>query len=376
MEVAMRIAVLAAAKSIHTQKWVKALKDVGHEVKLYSLPEHRAKDGIFSKDEVTYLKLSGTKGYFFGATELRKLLLQFKPDVVNAHYATGYGTLARRSRIKPVLLSVWGSDVYEFPYKSFINKMIISKNLDKATLVASTSNAMALQVNRVHFVSNNILITPFGVDSEVFKKCGEPETDKITIGIVKALEEKYGVEYLLKAFSMLKKRMMKECIMPEKGLYLEIYGGGVLENHLKALAKKLEIDGDTTFHGPCAHSKVPEIISSFDIFCAPSINDSESFGVAAVEAMACEVPVVVGDVDGFKEVVVDGKTGFIVTRKDPVILSNKLYILACDKKLRISMGKAGREHVKENYEWRDCVVKMSDALRETVLTYRNMGKYL
>lgn len=372
----MRIAVLGAAKSIHTQKWVKALQGVGHIVKLFSLPEHRAKDGIYDSDEVAYLKLSGAKGYFFGANELKSLLSEFNPDIINAHYATGYGTLARRSNFKPILLSVWGSDVYEFPYKSFINKMILVKNLESATLVASTSNAMAEQVNRVHFISNNILITPFGVDTENFKRCAKPKNGKITIGIVKALEEKYGVEYLLKSFAMLKKRMIKENCMPEKGLSLEIYGSGALLPKLKSLSKELNIDDDTTFHGAVAHSKVPEIISGFDIFCAPSINDSESFGVAAVEAMACEVPVVVGDVDGFKEVVVDGKTGFIVTRKDPVLMSNKLYILATDKNLRETMGKMGREHVKENYEWRDCVDKMSDALRETVMTYRNMGKYI
>lgn len=365
----MRVAVLGAAKSIHTVKWVRALAKAGHVVELYSLPDHKAKDGVLDGITVHYLSHSGNAGYFFGGGELRRLLKKFKPDVLNAHYATGYGTLARRSGFHPVMLSVWGSDVYEFPYKSAVNKHILVKNLENATKIASTSNIMAKQVNKVKFISDKILITPFGVDTSVFCRCSEPEKGKLTIGIVKALEATYGIEYLIRAFSLLKKRMIKENTLPEKGIALEIYGGGSLRAELEKLAKELEIDKEVTFHGAVPHSKVPSIISTFDIFCAPSL--SESFGVAAIEAMACEVVVVTSDADGFKEVVADGKTGFIVTRKDPVLLANKLYTLAQNPELRKEMGAAGRKHVKANYEWSYCVNAISNALTETVMKARN-----
>lgn len=367
----MRIAVLAAAKSIHTIKWVKSLELRGHTVALYSLPDQKAPAGVLGGVEVHYLKTGGATGYWFDAGELKKLLQNFKPDVLNAHYASGYGTLARRCGVKPLLLSVWGSDVYDFPYQGRFNHHLLVKNLRSATAIASTSYAMAEQVKKVLCIQKKIYITPFGVDTEVFCPCGGSADGRLTVGIVKALEPKYGVEYLIKGFSMLKNRLIKEKKMPPLGIVLEIYGSGSLLPELKKLAAGLNIGGETFFHGAVPHSQVPGIISGFDIYCAPSISDSESFGVAAVEAMACGVPVIVGDVDGFKEVVRDRVTGFIVTRRDCVTIANKLYELACNPELRREMGQAGRRHVIENYEWADCVSLMENALTETAMTARN-----
>lgn len=364
----MRIAVLAAAKSIHTIKWVRALSQRGHTVELFSLPDQKAPNGALGEIKVHYLKTGGVAGYWLCAGELKALLRAFNPDVLNAHYASGYGTLARRCGIKPLLLSVWGSDVYDFPNEGYINRRMLIKNLENATAIASTSNAMAEQVKHVHFMSKKIYITPFGVDTAVFRRCGQPPRDRLTIGIVKALEPKYGVEYLIRGFSLLKNRMTKEGILPPDGIKLEIYGDGSLFPKLKAIANELNISEETQFHGAVPHVYVPRIISSFNIFCAPSISDSESFGVAAVEAMACEVPVVVSNADGFREVVRDRETGFIVTRRDPAMLSNKLYTLACDPSLRLSMGQAGRRRVQQLYEWSDCVAAMENALTETAMT--------
>ena len=64
-----------------------------------------------------------------------------------------------------------------------------------------------------------------------------------------------------------------------------------------------------------------------DIFVVPSILNSESFGVAAVEAMACEILVIVSDADGLKEIVINSKTSFIVPKKDYKAIAEKIKIL-------------------------------------------------
>lgn len=366
----MRIAMISAAKSIHTIKWVRALKRRGHTVALYSLPNHKAPAGALSGIETHYLSHGGVGGYYFGASELSRLLKAFKPDIVNAHYATGYGTLAYRCGVHPLLLSVWGSDVYDFPYQGRIQKHIVLRNLKGADAIASTSHAMACQVMRICPFEPHIYITPFGVDTIFFNRKGKPPADRLTIGIVKALEPKYGVEYLIRAFPLLKSRLLKQKLMPSGGMYLEIYGGGSLLPQLKAETEKLGLTDFVHFHGAVPHTRVPSIISGFDIFCAPSISDSESFGVAAVEAMSCGVPVVAGNVDGFREVMVDGETGFLVPPRDPATLANKLFELSCNKELRLKMGECGRRHVTECYEWEDCVTLMENALTEVVTNFK------
>ena len=118
---------------------------------------------------------------------------------------------------------------------------------------------------------------------------------------------------------------------------------------------------------------VPAALQSLDIACIPSILDSESFGVSAVEAMSCSVPVVVSDVDGLKEVVDDGVTGFVVERKNPQAMADKIIELIKSPDLRISMGAAGRQRVLSLYNWDDNVKYMADCLNKTVSEFKRLN---
>jgi glycosyltransferase involved in cell wall biosynthesis len=104
-----------------------------------------------------------------------------------------------------------------------------------------------------------------------------------------------------------------------------------------------------------SHQAVPGWLNRFDIFVAPSRLDSESFGVAAVEASACGIPVVVSDVGGLPEVVKNGSTGLIVPRDSPEELASALRRLLESATLREKMGETGRSFVVEEYEWEKCV---------------------
>ena len=100
----MRVLFLANAASIHTVRWVNAISERGHEVHLvYKFDDVPKANTISEKVILHRLKYSGTKGYFFNAMQLKKLSHNIKPDVANAHYASGYGTLARLAKLKPLV---------------------------------------------------------------------------------------------------------------------------------------------------------------------------------------------------------------------------------------------------------------------------------
>ena len=111
---------------------------------------------------------------------------------------------------------------------------------------------------------------------------------------------------------------------------------------------------------------MPEALNEFDIFCALSQLDSESFGVAVVEAMAMGKPVVVSDVDGFCEVVKDNETGYIVQRKNIEEIVAKLKKLILDEELREQLGKAGRKRVEEKYDWEKNVDTMLEVYQKVI----------
>lgn len=356
----MRIAFLAARNLIHTVRWVNALVDKVDEVHLISA--HDGGDPLDSKVTFHKLPFSSPHGYILNSYKLKSLLDEIKPDLLNTHYASGYGTLARLTNFSPNILSVWGSDVYDYPEKSFVHKWIIQNNLKEADWVCSTSNVMAEQTKKL-FPVDNLSITPFGVDIDKFSpESKNKDNDKIIIGTVKALLPKYGIDVLVRSFAHLKKEITTQ--YSEK-LQLLIVGGGGQELKLKKLVKRLGINGETTFTGRVPHHQVPQYLNKLDIYVALSRLDSESFGVAILEASSCGVPVVVSDVGGLPEVVLDGKTGFVVESESYQVASKKMQELVLDRQMRKEIGESGRDHVVENYRWEACVEKM-------VMVYRKV----
>ena len=349
----MRVLFLAPAFSIHTVRWVNALTERGYKIYLATLPNHKNQENtIHSKVTVIELPVSGMKGYYLNAPLLQRLAEKIKPDVVNAHYASGYGTLMRRAKLKNTVLSVWGSDVYDFPYKNRLFMWIIQRNLEYADIIASTSYSMAKQTKKIMHKNLDITVTPFGVDLKQFSEKEHIGSDGILIGCVKTLEEMYGMEYLIKAVGILLEDLKKKnMVTMANNIYCHIYGDGSQRNMLQRLINDLGLSDVIKLKGKIPHEKVPSILSGVDIFCVLSVKDDESFGVAAVEAAAMGIPIVASDVSGFKEVIDDGVTGIIVERKSDKKAAKALERLVLDNKLRNAMGYAGRERVERLYDW-------------------------
>ena len=137
----MKVALLASANSIHTIRWANGLVERGIDVSLISL--HPKKKSLDGKVDFYLLPFGAPIGYLASVFALKKILRRISPDLLNVHYATGYGGLASLSGFSPTLLSVWGTDVYKFPYKSLLARYLVKHNLSKATCIASTSLCMA-----------------------------------------------------------------------------------------------------------------------------------------------------------------------------------------------------------------------------------------
>lgn len=369
----MKIVLLSGASSIHTVRWANGLSDAGQEV--YVISQHPLLESLNKNVTVHLLPYRGILGYFTIVPAVKKLLAEIKPDIVNAHYASGYGTTARLVNYQPWLLSVWGSDVYDFPHKSFIHKWLVRKNLLASTAVASTSICMAEETRSFTPELKNITITPFGVDTSYYQSLtsslsARDNSDSIVIGTVKSLASKYGIDTLLQAFALLLKDFKQVYPELENKLSLRLVGAGPQEAELKSLAQELNISERVTFVGRVESLDVPKELEKLDVYVALSRLDSESFGVAIIEAGAAGRPVVVSDAGGLPEVVLDGKTGIVVPRENPQAAANAIAKLVLDSDLRIKMGDSGIEHVVNNYDWGACVNIMVDLYKKVITNYK------
>ncbi len=349
---------LSAASSIHTVKWVNALSKF-YEVHLvycsnHAPTIHRIDDNVVLHE----LKIRAPFGYYMNARELKKLYSMIQPDIINVHYASGYGTLARKAKLPNIVLNVWGSDVYDFPNESWIKKSILKKNIFYANKIASTSNVMAKEVYRQFpDLKKEICITPFGVDINRFKKLKNGNNNDFVIGNIKALSSKYGIKYIILGVDDFIKELKKKK-QKTNNIKCYIYGDGDQKEELQNLINTLGLENVIILKGRIPNEGVPKALNEFSVFCAASIINSESFGVAIVEAMACEIPVIATKIDGFSEVMVDGKTGIMIEKEDYKAISDSLMYMYTHEKERVEFGKNGRKRVLDNYSWNENVKTM------------------
>lgn len=370
----MNICFIAPANNYHTKKWCNWFKNRGHQIHVITFVE-----GMIDGCDIHYINNGvSTRGgdiqklrYLFYAKKVHEIIVDIKPDIINAHYATSYGTVAALAKLPPYYLSVWGSDVYDFPQKSIFHRMMLQFSLNKATYLFSTSKEMAKEAAK--YTKKTFIITPFGVDCQIFsiQKTNAPICDEVNtkngrdyvIGTVKSLSDKYGIATLLCATSTLRRNH------PEVPVKLRIAGKGPKENEYKTLAKKLGIEDITYWLGFISQEQAAIEWANMDCGIIPS--ESESFGVSAVEAQACGTPVIISDIPGLMEATIPGETSVVVPRGNSEKLAQAMYDIYVDANQRKKLGQQGRKFICETYEIDSCFEKVERFYQENSLKLEN-----
>ncbi len=346
----MKILFLAPANNYHTQKWCSYFVSKGYDVNVVSFFP-----GVIPGVKVHYIDcgVDANKSdikkmsYLFQTRKIRNLIKVIKPDIISVHYASSYGAVAALSGIKGYFLSIWGADVYEFPEKSYLHEKLIRFSLQRADTILSTSKAMAIHAGQ--YTAKNIHITPFGVKLDVFSpNKRNRKDDTFIIGTVKAIDPKYGIDYLIKAVAIFKNRH------PDVHFQLRIAGKGDYLEEYRTLARSLSIEKETKWLGFISQEDVAREWANMDIAVIPSTVESESFGVSAIEAQACGTPLIISDIPGLMEATDPEKTCLVVKRKNEIEIADALDKLYSDQKLRTYLGSNGIQYVAEHYEYEKC----------------------
>lgn len=338
-----RICLLADADSIHTRKWIDYFSSIdNYEIHIISMRSTKYKYKSNVTLHIIEPSFKNKLSYFLNITAIKKLVNEINPDLLHSHYATSYGLYGRMCNFHPFIISVWGSDVYEFPNKGIFNKTLLKYILAGADKVCSTSKNMAQETSK--YYRPQINVTPFGVNIDKFiNNKSILQNDFITIGVNKNLESIYGINYLIEAFSILCDELS------ELDLRLLIVGNGTEKTNLEEQCRKLGVSKKVTFTGAVDNTKIPDLLNEMDLVCIPSI--SESFGVAAVEAGACGRPVICTNVGGLKEIIFDNYNGFLVSPASILELKDKIKFTIINKPLMHEFSKNAREYVLKNYNW-------------------------
>ncbi len=224
-----------------------------------------------------------------------------------------------------------------------------------------------------------LVIIPPGVDLSHFYPIAADEA-KMFVGLkpddrmvlyVGRIEALKGIDTLIQAMSCLKPRA------GQRPVHLAIIGGepGASAQDMTAemarlqrLCDDLAIGQTVVFLGKRGQDTLPYYYSAAEVVVMPS--HYESFGMVALEAMACGTPVIASEVGGLGFLVQDGETGFTVPDGDPQRLCEKLSLLLGDLELKAQMGRRAAEYAQD-YSW-DKIARRMAALYEELLRVRTL----
>ncbi len=234
--------------------------------------------------------------------------------------------------------------------------------IEQADRIIAATEAERSQLESLYGVNDHkVTIIPPGVDTHYFYPIPEDEA-KEAIGIspndrmalfVGRIEPLKGVDTLIRAMAIVKKKC-KTFVCPH---YLIIIGGDPFGEsqdmtdemkRLQGLCQDLGLGEMVLFLGKRGQQTLPYYYSAAEVVVMPS--HYESFGMVALEAMACGTPVIASRVGGLALLVQEGETGFFVPAQDPDALAEKLRLLFVNHDLRARFGEQAVAYARD-FSW-------------------------
>ena len=235
----------------------------------------------------------------------------------------------------------------EPPERSPAERRIVAES---DAIVVSDRHERELLMRHYAARRDAVSVLPGGVDAETFRPLDRAEA-KRRLGLE-------GVRVLLCVgrFDPLKRydlAVSAAALLRERHEVKVVLVGGDLDRdpearRLSALAESLGVAGNVRFDGTVPHDDLPWHYSAADVLLAPSWY--ESFGLVALEAMACGTPVVAARTGGLASLVRDGETGYLVPLHTPECYADRIEVLLANDALREAMGRAGRQRA-EGMSW-------------------------
>lgn len=252
-------------------------------------------------------------------------------------------------------------------------EMEVLKSADKIIAATQAEYAQLLWLYQADV--NKILVIPPGVDigkfypipsDEAKEYIGVPPCGRMLL-FVGRIEPLKGLDVLIEAIGIMRQKE----IFTENPFCLVIIGGdtdqepvhddNIEMSRIKQLAEKHGLSDLVTFLGKKSQESLPYYYSAAEAVVVPS--QYESFGMVALEAMACGTPVVASQIGGLAFLVQDGVTGYTVPVDDPDELARKLTSILNDPDLHQRMGNQAVE-VAQDYAWEKITQKLVVVYRE------------
>lgn len=332
----------------------KGLANRGHNLHIISYAQPARLDSF--RTDITYHEVDLSTyplfefpPYDLALANMMVNLIQFANlDILHVHYAIPHATSAylakqilnsKASKV-PVITTLHGTDITLIGSDPTY-KQVVDFSINQSDGVTAVSEYLKNETYRLFDIEKEIRVIPNFIDLERFKKSKKehfkkaicPEGEKIVTHVSNFREVK-RVTDVVEAFS----KILSNGV-PAK---LLMVGDGPERPKAEQKCRSLGICNHVRFLGK--QEQVEEVLSISDLFMIPS--GSETFGLAALEAMSCSVPVVSSNIGGLPEVNIHGETGFLCELGDIECLGNCATKILSDENLHAKMAAGARRRAE------------------------------
>lgn len=329
------------------------LEKIGENVKIHKLPIGKNGKNLHYQSQKELL-VYARKAYLYS----QKLVRENKYDLSHSFFSLPCGFLSLVLKWQyglPCIVSLRGADVPGYSERFTLIYGLLTPLIrliwKKAATVVSNSRGLkelALRTN----AQQEIGIIYNGIDTAEFFP-GRSENQTPTVLCVSRLTPRKGINYLISAMPEISEKIPK--------VKLKIAGEGDAKNDLENQARNLELN-NIEFVGRVAHNALAKIYREASVFVLPSLN--EGMSNTMLEALASGLPLVATDTGGTRELVEDGKNGYIVKMKDASDLAKKIIAILSDSELQKQMAQSSRKKA-ESLSWQS-VAEQYEKLYEKI----------
>ncbi len=332
----------------------KGLANRGHNLHIlsYSRParlDSFRTDITFHEVDLSTYPLFEFPPYDLALANMMVNLIKFENlDVLHVHYAIPHATsaylakqiLSEKAEKIPVITTLHGTDITLIGSDPSY-KQVVDFSINKSDGVTAVSEYLKEETYKLFDIHKEIKVIPNFIDinrfkradNGAFKKKVSPEGEKL-ITHVSNFREVKRVPDVVEAFNHVLKNGVHARLL--------MVGDGPDRPRAEQKCRELGICHKVKFLGK--QEQVEEILSVSDLFMIPS--GSETFGLAALEAMGCSVPIISSDIGGLPEVNIHGETGYLCKLGDVESMGNYATKILNDEKLYNRMAKAARKRAE------------------------------
>jgi L-malate glycosyltransferase len=308
------------------------------------------------------------------ASAMVNVIVNQQLDLLHLHYAIPHASAAYFARqiLKksgkdiPFITTLHGTDI-TLVGKDATYAPVVTFSINESDAITAVSENLKEETLRsfaiekeIHVIPNFVDVKRFHqTDKNHFKQMLAPDGERILVHVSNFRTVK-RVPDVVKIFAEVKKEIPAKLLM---------IGDGPDRQNVEELARSMGLYSDVRFLGK--QEQISEILSISDLFLLPS--QTESFGLSALEAMACSVPVISSNAGGLPEINVHGKTGFLSDVGDIASMANHAISILKDDETLLHFKKAAIAHARK-FEKQHIIPQYEKLYEQVIADYKTNRK--